>query len=123
MKENELSGMIIGCAIDVHKALGPGLLESVYQECLYYELREKGLYVEKEKALPVIYKEVKMEVGYRLDLFVNNMIIIEIKSVEALHNIHMAQILTYLRLSRCKLGLLLNFNVLKMVDGIKRVVL
>lgn len=120
MKENEISGKIIGCAIEVHKALGPGLLESAYEECLYFELQSAGLKVEKQKPLPVVYKEVKLETGYRIDLLVENCIVVELKSVEALNDVHTAQVLTYLKLSGCKLGLLINFNVVKLVDGIKR---
>ncbi|HPV57195.1 MAG TPA: GxxExxY protein, partial [Tenuifilaceae bacterium] len=104
-------------------ALGPGLLESAYEECLYYELNKIGLKVEKQKALPLVYKKVKLETGYRIDLIVENSIIIEIKAVDSLSDIHLAQILTYLKLSNCKLGLLVNFNVRHLKDGIKRVVL
>ena len=120
MKENDISGKIIGCAIEVHKALGPGLLESAYEECLYYELQAAGLKVEKQKPLPVIYKEVKLEAGYRIDLLVEDCVVVELKAVDALHDVHTAQVLTYLKLSGCKLGLLLNFNVTKLVNGIKR---
>ncbi len=119
---NHLSNIIIGCAIEVHSALGPGLLESAYKECLYYDLINKGLFAEPEKGLPLIYKEVKMECGYRVDILVNNKVIIEVKAVETLNEIHMAQVLTYLKLADCKLGLLINFNVLRLKDGIKRVV-
>lgn len=122
MTENELSDKIIGCAIQVHKSLGPGLLESAYLECLYYELKEIGLKVEKQKPLPLIYKEVKLDVGYRLDLLVEDKVVIELKSVEALNDVHIAQVITYLKLSGCKLGLLMNFNVLRLVDGLKRLV-
>ncbi len=122
MFENEISERIIGCAIEVHKALGPGLLESAYEECLFYEIYQLGLKVEKQKPLPLIYKEIKLEVGYRLDLIVENKVVVDIKSVEALNDIHIAQVLTYLKLSGCKLGLLINFNVLKVKDGIKRLV-
>jgi GxxExxY protein len=122
MTENEISEKIIGCAIEVHKFLGPGLLESAYLECLFYELLKAGLQVEKQKTLPLVYKEVKLDVGYRLDLLVNNKVIVELKSVEALNDIHTAQVLTYLKLSGCKLGLLMNFNVLRLVDGLKRLV-
>ena len=122
MYENEISERIIGCAIEVHKILGPGLLESAYEECLFYEIFQTGLRVEKQKPLPLIYKEIKLEVGYRLDLIVENKVIIEIKSVDALNDIHFAQVLTYLKVSGCKLGLLVNFNVLKVKDGIKRLV-
>jgi GxxExxY protein len=122
MTENEISEKIIGCAIQVHRELGPGLLESSYEECLYYELFQSGLYVEKQKPLPLVYKEVKLDCGYRIDLIVENKVIIEVKSVEALNDIHLAQVLTYLKLSKCKLGLLMNFNVLLVKDGIKRIV-
>lgn len=122
MHENELSEIIIGCSIKIHKALGPGLLESAYEECLFYELKKTGLMVQKQKALPLVYEEVKLDCGYRLDLLVENKVIVEIKSVEALNDIFLAQVLTYLRLSNCKLGLLINFNVSKLKEGIKRVV-
>jgi GxxExxY protein len=122
MIENEISEKIIGCAIEVHKALGPGLLESAYLECLFYELQKAGLHAEKQKPLPLIYKEVNLDVGYRLDIIVENKVVIELKSVDALNEIHVAQVLTYLKLSGCKLGLLVNFNVLRLVDGIKRLV-
>jgi len=120
MHENEISESIIGCAIEVHKILGPGLLESAYEECLFYELREEGLRVERQKALPLIYKEVKLDAGYRIDLLVENKVIIELKAVEAINDIHIAQVLTYLKISGCKLGLLMNFNVLRLTEGIKR---
>jgi GxxExxY protein len=122
MSENEISEKIIGCAIEVHKSLGPGLLESAYLECLFYELQMAGLQVEKQKPLPLVYKEVKLDAGYRMDLVVEGKVVIELKAVEALNEIHMAQVLTYLKLSGCKLGLLMNFNVLRMVDGLKRLV-
>jgi len=99
MTENEISGKIIGCAIEVHKSLGPGLLESAYVECLYYELQKAGLFVEKQKPLPLIYKEVKLDAGYRLDLIVEYKVIVEVKSIESLNDIHTAQVLTYLKLS------------------------
>jgi len=102
--------------------LGPGLLESAYEECLYYELRKSGLWVEKQKALPLIYEEVKLDVGYRIDIVLENKLIIEVKAVEALNDIHLAQVLTYLKLSGCKLGLLINFNVVLIKDGVRRVV-
>lgn len=121
MTENEISERIIGCAIQVHRELGPGLLESAYEACLYYELIQSGLLVEKQKPIPVIYKEVQMDCGYRLDLLVENKVIIEVKSCEALHDIHVAQVLTYLKLSNCKLGLLINFNVTLLKEGIKRI--
>lgn len=122
MRENDLTGVIIGCAMKVHTALGPGLLESAYENCLYYELNKTGLNVGKQTPLPLIYEEVKLECGYRVDLIVESKVIVEIKSVECLNPIHSVQLLTYLKLSNCKLGLLLNFNVLHLKDGIKRVV-
>jgi GxxExxY protein len=122
MKENEISEKVIGCSIEVHRSLGPGLLESAYQECLFYELQNAGLYVEKQKPLPLIYKEVKLDAGYRLDLIVEHKVIVEIKSIEVLNDIHTAQVLTYLKVSGCKVGLLINFNVLRLVDGLKRLV-
>jgi GxxExxY protein len=122
MTENEISELVIGCAIEVHKILGPGLLESAYEECMYYELGSRGLWVEKQKPLPLIYKEIKLDAGYRVDLMIENKVIVEIKSVDAINDIHFAQVLTYLKLSGCKLGLLLNFNVLRVKDGIKRLV-
>ncbi len=122
MTENQISRIIFNCALEVHKSLGPGLLESSYEECLYYELLQTGLKVEKQKALPLIYKDVKLDAGYRVDLFVENKVIIELKAVQAINDIHLAQILTYLKLSNCKLGLLINFNVTLIKNGIKRVV-
>lgn len=123
MTEDELSNIVIGLAIKVHKNLGPGLLESSYKECLYYEIIKAGLKVEKEKPMPLIYDEVKLEIGYRLDVFVENKLVVKIKSVEALNDVHLAQILTYLKLSNSKLGLLINFNVKLLKEGIKRVIL
>lgn len=123
MNEEEIAKIVIGCAIDVHRALGPGLLESAYQQCLYYKIEQKGLIVEKEKALPLVFEEVKLDCGYRIDLLVENKLIIEIKSVEALNDIHLAQVLTYLKLSNNKLALLINFNVLLLKHGLKRVIL
>jgi GxxExxY protein len=114
---------ILNCSFAVHSCLGPGLLESAYEECLYYELRQTGLYVQKQKPLPLVYREVKLEAGYRVDLLVENSVIIEIKSVDALNDVHLSQVLTYLKLSGCKLGLLVNFNVQHLKQGIKRVVL
>jgi len=122
MIENEITEKIIGCAIKVHKNLGPGLLESAYQECLFYELKKAGLKVEKEKPLPLIYEEVKLNCGYRMDLLVENKISVEIKSVESLNDIHLAQVLTYLKLNNTKIGLLINFNVLQLIKGVKRVI-
>jgi len=122
MFENELSKRVIGLAIKVHRNLGPGLLESAYEECLFYELKKAGMYVEKQKAMPLIYDDVKLDVGYRMDLFVEQKLVLEIKSVESLNDIHLAQVLTYLKLSKSKLGLLINFNVTLLKNGIKRVV-
>ena len=122
MIENELSKKIIGCAIEVHRQLGPGLLESAYQECLYYELKQAGLKVQKEKPMPIVYKEVKLDHGYRIDLLVEEKVVIEIKTVEAFTDVHTAQVLTYLRLGDYKLGLLLNFHVTMLKRGIKRII-
>jgi len=122
MTENEIAKIVFESALKVHRALGPGLLESAYEECLFYELKNMGLNVEKQKPLPLIYEEVKMEIGYRVDLMIENKFIVEIKSVDALNDIHLAQILTYLKLSDCKLGMLINFNVILIKNGIKRVI-
>lgn len=122
MTENELSKLVFDAALKVHKALGPGLLESAYEECLFYEIKKSGIWVEKQKPLPLIYEEVRLEVGYRIDIMLENKLIIEVKSVDALNDIHLAQILTYLKLGNCKLGLLINFNVMLIKDGVKRVV-
>ena len=122
MTENELSKIILDSAIQVHRTLGPGLLESAYQRCLAFELEQQELQVEVERGLPLIYKEVKMEVGYRVNIFVNQTVIIEIKSVDALNDIHLAQVLTYLKLSDSKLGLLIYFNSKLLKDGFRRVV-
>jgi GxxExxY protein len=122
MTENEISHKIIGCAIEVHQNLGPGLLESAYKECLYYKLIKSGIFVEKEKPMPLVFEAVKLECGYRIDLLVENKVVIEIKSVEALNVVHVAQTLTYMKLGNFKLGLLINFNVALLKDGIKRIV-
>ncbi len=120
METNEITKIIIGKAIEVHRALGPGLLESAYQECLLYELRQEGLHVEKEKALPIVYKEVKLDHGYRIDLLVENRVVVELKHVESLTEVHEAQILTYLKLGGYEVGLLINFNVKLLKSGLKR---
>jgi GxxExxY protein len=121
MKEiNELTRSIRKKAFEVHTTLGPGLLESAYEECLCYELVQCGFSIERQKALPIIYKSIKIDAGYRLDIVVNNMVDIELKSVEALHPIHTSQLLTYLKLSKIRYGLLINFNVQSLKDGIKR---
>ena len=119
---NDLTSSVIESAIKVHKVLGPGLLESSYKESLAYELNKKGLFVEKEKPVPLIYEEVKLECGYRLDLLVDNRLILEIKSVDAIADIHIAQTLTYMKLMNKKFGLLFNFNVVLLKDGIKRLI-
>jgi len=122
MTENDLSKIVFYAGVKIHKALGPGLLESAYEECLFYELQKHGLYVEKQKALPLIYEDVKLDAGYRIDLLVEKKLVVEIKSVEALNDLHLAQILTYLKLSDCKLGLLINFNTVLFKNGVKRVI-
>ncbi|MCK5170752.1 MAG: GxxExxY protein [Bacteroidales bacterium] len=122
MTENELSKIIIGRAIEVHKSLGPGLLESAYQECLFFELKQLGLKVIKEKPMPIVYKDIKLDHGYRIDLLVDNKVVIEIKTVDSLIDVHEAQILTYLKLGNYKLGLLINFNVTLLKNGLKRFV-
>lgn len=116
----ELTRKIIGKAIEVHKQLGPGLLESTYETCLEYELRNSGFRVQKQVAMPIIYKDIKLEYGYRIDLLVENKIVLELKSVERLNDIHMAQILTYLKLGNYPLGYLINFNVLVLIKGLRR---
>jgi GxxExxY protein len=121
MTENEIANKIIGAGIEVHRALGPGLLESAYQECLFYKISKSGLLVEKKKSMPVVFEEVKLNCGYRIDLLVENKVVIEIKSVEALHDVHLAQTLTYMKLGNYKLGLLMNFNVVMLKNGIKRI--
>ena len=120
MEINQITEKIIGCAIEVHKQLGPGLLESAYEECLFYEIINSGLNVKKQLTLPLVYKEIKLDAGYRIDLIVENQVIVEIKSVDALAEIHKAQLMTYMKLANIKLGLLINFNVLRLKDGIVR---
>lgn len=122
MKENDISYKIIGAALEVHKAFGPGLLESAYQECLYYKLVQLGLKVEKEKSVPLVFEEIKLDAGYRIDLLVEGKVVIELKSVDALNDVHKAQVLTYMKLGGFKLGLLINFNVAKLTDGIQRLI-
>lgn len=119
----ELTKKIIGSAIEVHKVLGPGLLESAYEECLVYELKNAGLKAERQIPVPIAYKEVKLEMGYRIDILVEDTVIIELKAVEALTKVHEAQILTYLKFAGKKVGLLINFNVLLLKDGIQRYIL
>jgi GxxExxY protein len=122
MTENQIGTLILDAAFEVHKNLGPGLLESSYEHCLACELLNKELRVALQKALPLVYKETKLECGYRIDLFVEEKVIVEVKAVEAINDIHLAQVLTYLKLTNCKLGYLLNFNVVQLKSGIKRVV-
>jgi len=122
IEENEIANKVIGLGIEIHKELGPGLLESAYKECMYYKIGKSGLFVEKEKPMPLVYEGVKLDCGYRIDLLVEKRLVIEIKSVEALNDIHLAQTLTYLKLGNYKLGLLINFNVVLLKDGIKRVI-
>jgi len=122
MTENEISKVVFDCSLKVHKELGPGLLESAYEECLFYELKKSGLKIEKQKPLPLIYEDVKLEAGYRVDIIIEDKFIIEIKAVEALNDVHLAQLLTYLKLADCKLGMLINFNVTLIKNGIKRVI-
>ena len=117
---NELTKKIIGCAIEVHKHLGPGLLESAYEECLSYELNINGLFNERQVPVPVIYKEVKLDAGYRIDILVKKEVVVELKSVECLSPIHEAQILTQLKFSKKRIGLLMNFNTLKLTDQLRR---
>lgn len=122
ISENDISRIVYEAGYLVHKILGPGLLESAYEECMFYELNKNGLFVEKQKPMPLIYNEVKLDVGYRLDLLVESKFVLEIKSIESLNDVHLAQILTYLRLSNCKLGMLINFNTLHFKNGVKRVI-
>ena len=122
INENDLSFHVIGIAIGVHTDLGPGLLESVYKECLFYKLQKFGLFVEKEKSMPLIWQEVRLNCGYRIDLLVENKLVLEIKSVSEINDVHLAQTLTYLKLGNYKLGLLVNFNVAHLKEGIRRVV-
>ena len=123
MELNQVTGQVIGSAIDVHRALGPGLLESAYETCLAYELTQRGLNVERQKSLPIVYKEVVLETGYRLDLLVEGVVVVELKAVDSLTPLHKAQLLSYLKLSGLKIGLLINFNVKMLRSGIQRVIL
>ena len=119
---DRITDKVVGAAIEVHRGLGPGLLESAYEACLAFELIERGLQVEQQRTLPVVYREVNLDIGYRLDLLVDNKVIIEVKSVDRLAPIHQAQLLSYLKLSGCTVGLLINFNVQVLKHGIKQVV-
>ena len=120
MNDNLITGKIIGAAMKVHSLLGPGLLESAYENCLSHLLLKKDLFIERQKALPLVFENIKLEAGYRIDILVNYQIIVEIKSVDAIADIHIAQILTYLKLSECRIGLLINFNTIHLKDGIRR---
>lgn len=122
MNENDLATKVIGIAIEIHRELGPGLLERAYEECLYYKIVQSALYAEKQKPMPLTYEGVHLECGYRLDILVENKLVLEVKAVEALHEINIAQTLTYLRLGGYKLGLLMNFNEVVLRNGIRRVI-
>ena len=122
MNENELSKIIFELGMKIHRKLGAGLFESVYEECLFYELKKAGLKVEKQKTLPIVYEELKIENAFRLDLIVEDKVILEIKTVEFIYDVHKAQLLTYLKMTNCKLGLILNFRTAVFKDGVKRVV-
>ena len=123
MEVNRITQKIIGCAIEVHKNLGPGLLESAYEECLAFELNKTGLSIKRQIPAPVVYKDVKLECGYRIDILVENSVIIELKVVDEINPVHQAQILTYLKFSNMKFGLLINFNVTILKNGIRRFIL
>jgi GxxExxY protein len=119
----ELTSSILKCAFKVHTALGPGLLESAYEECLHYELEKTCLFVIKQKPMPLVYEEKRLDLGYRIDLFVEGKVVIEVKSVESMNPVHLAQLMTYMKLSKCRIGYLINFNVESLKDGIKRVII
>ncbi len=122
MSDNQITESVIGCAINVHRRLGPELLESVYEECISYELDKARTFFERQKAMPVVYDEIKLDTGYRIDLLVENRVAVELKAVEAITDVHLAQVMTYLRLSNCRFSLLINFNVAILKNGLKRVV-
>lgn len=122
MKADLLTRTIIGLAMDVHTALGPGLLENAYKECLFYKIDHAGFQVEKEKIMPLVFEDVKLDCGYRIDILVEKSLVLELKSIERLTDIHLAQTLTYMKLGNYRFGLLINFNVLRLKDGIRRVV-
>lgn len=119
---NKISDILIGCSIEIHKQLGPGLLESAYKECLFYELIQNGLKVKREVPMPIIYKEINLDHGYRMDLLVEDKVVVELKTVDFLTDVHKAQLLTYLKLGNYKLGLLINFNETLLKNGIKRII-
>ncbi len=122
MQLDDITKKILQCAFNVHSALGPGLLKSVYELCLFYEFQESGLNVERQKAFPVLYKTIKLDAGFRADIVVESKVIVEIMSIKAIEDVHIAQLLTYLKVSGCKVGLLINFNVKSLREGIKRVI-
>lgn len=122
MNENEISNRIVGCAIEVHRYLGPGLLESAYEECLAAEMKYQGLNFERQKPIPLVYRDIKLDAGYRLDFLVKDKVIVEIKAIDVVPDVAYSQLLSYLRLLDKKLGLLINFHVIKLKDGLKRVV-
>ena len=119
----ELTSSILNCAYKVHSALGPGLLESAYEECLFYELDKIGVSAIKQKPMPLVYDNKKLDIGYRIDLFIEEKVIVEIKSVDVLNPVHTAQLMTYLKLSKCRVGFIINFNVQSLKDGIKRIII
>jgi GxxExxY protein len=119
----ELTSRILKCAFRVHSSLGPGLLESAYEECLHYELERNGIIAIKQKPMPLIYEGKKLDLGYRIDLLIEDLIIVEIKSVEILNPVHLAQLMTYMKLSNCRIGFLINFNIVSLKEGIKRVII
>lgn len=120
METNQITEKIIGCAIEVHRFLGPGLLESAYEECLAFELQKAGLNIERQKAVPVVYKEIKLDCGYRIDILVENKVVIELKTIDEFNPVHEAQILTYIKFAQKSIGLLINFNVTLLKNGIRR---
>ena len=120
---NAITSSIIKCAFNVHTSLGPGLLESSYEECLYYEMNQSGLLIERQLGLPLVYKSIKLDIGYRVDFRVEQKVIVEIKACESINDVHVSQVLTYLKLSSCSIGLLINFNVLHLKQGIKHLIL
>ena len=119
----ELTSSILNCAYKVYSALGPGLLESAYEECLFYELDKIGVSAIKQKPMPLVYDNKKLDIGYRIDLFIEEKVIFEIKSVDVLNPVHTAQLMTYLKLSKCRIGFIINFNVQSLKDGIKRIIM
>ena len=121
MHENEISKIVFDVGLKIHRGLGPGLLESAYEKCLFYEISKKGIFVEKQKPMPLVYEDVHLDVGYRLDLLIEKKVVVEVKSCAELNDVHIAQIITYLKLSICKLGLLINFNESLFKNGFRRI--